>query len=314
MHIPDGFLSTGVILVTGLSAGVGVAASLHAERQDPEPLPAGLLGAMAAFIFAAQMINVPVAPAVSGHLVGGTLVAALMGPWRAITVMTVVLAVQALLFQDGGITALGANIVDMGFGGVLTGYAVLTLVARWRRTPGGLVAGSVLGAFAATLVAATLTAVWLGLSGLYPLAAILPVLLSTHAAIGVLEAALTGAVLATVLRWRPDLVRGASPHATATDVTAAVGGVLGIALAVAGFAAPFASSLPDGLEHAAHQLGFADRAAAVWPAPLPDYVLPAMKSAGLATALAGIGGAIATAVIAWVLSRGLQAIHGSAHD
>ncbi len=314
MHIPDGFLGTGVIVVTGLAAGVGVTAALRAERADPEPTPAAMLGAVAAFVFAAQMINVPVAPAVSGHLVGGALVAALMGPWRGIIVMAVVLTVQALLFQDGGITALGANITDMGLGGVLSAAAVLTLVARMSRTPGALVAGGVLGAFGATLVSATLTALWLGLSGLYPLAGILPVMLGTHALIGVLEAALTGAVLATVLRWRPDLVRGLSSSGGGAGAVATSAGVLGLALAVAGFAAPFASGLPDGLEHAAERLGFGERAAAGWQAPFPDYVLPAVESAGLATALAGVAGVLAAAVMAWALGRSLRTVRGATHD
>ena len=160
-------------------------------------MPAGVLGAAAAFVFAAQMINVPVAPATSGHLVGAALIAVLMGPWRGLIVMAVVLAVQALLFQDGGITALGANVTDMGLGGVFSGYAVAALITKGARSPRGYVIGGVLGAFAATLVAATLTAVWLGLSGLYPLRGILPVMLVTHALIGVLEAALTGAILVT---------------------------------------------------------------------------------------------------------------------
>jgi cobalt/nickel transport system permease protein len=154
------------------------------------------------------MINVPIAPGVSGHLVGSALAAALLGPWRALIAMAVVLAVQAVLFQDGGITALGANIVDMGVAGVSAGYAVAAIATRWTKSPRGFVVGIVAGAFVATIAASVLTGVWLGLSGLYPLGAIVQVMLVTHAAIGVLEAALTGAILVTVLRWRPDLVRG----------------------------------------------------------------------------------------------------------
>ena len=168
-------------------------------------MPAGMLGATAAFVFAAQMINMPVAPGISGHLVGAALAAVLLGPWRAVIVMAVVLAVQALLFQDGGITALGANTLDMGVAASLTGYAVAPLSSRWRATLRARVVGGVLGAFAATLVSAVLTALWLGLSGLYPLVPVVQLLLVTHVAIGLLEAALTGAVLATVVRWRPDL-------------------------------------------------------------------------------------------------------------
>ena len=314
MHIPDGFLSTDVAAATWAVAGVGVAAALRAERRDPQPMPAGILGATAAFVFAAQMINVPVTPGTSGHLVGAALAAVLLGPWRALIVMTVVLAVQALLFQDGGMTALGANLVDMGLGGVLTGYAVAALVTRGRPSPRGYVVAGILGAFAATLVGATLTAVWLGVSGLYPLSGIVPIMLVTHVAIGLLEAALTGAVLVTVVRWRPDLLKGVSAEGRLANPVAVVAGVLGLALGIAAFLSPFASSLPDGLDSAAERLGFATRATAAWSAPIPDYVVPFVSSARIATAAAGAIGTLAVAIIAWVISRGLRTTRHAAHQ
>ena len=306
MHIPDGFLSAGVTAATWAAASVGVAAALRAEKSDPNPTPAGVLGAVAAFVFAAQMINVPVAPGTSGHLVGATLAAVLLGPWRALIVMAVVLTVQALLFQDGGITALGANITDMGLAGALTGYAVAALIARGMPSPRGRVAGGVLGAFVATLAAAVLTALWLGLSGLYPLLPIVQVLLVTHVAIGLLEAALTGAVLTTVIRWRPDLIRGVTADGRISSAGAFVTGAIGIALALAAFVSPFASALPDGLEHAAERLGFAARAHAEWATPLAGYTWPFAASPEIATALAGILGTIAAALIAWAVSRGVR--------
>jgi cobalt/nickel transport system permease protein len=180
MHIPDGFLSAGVTGITWAGAGLGVAAALRAEKADPNPMPAGILGATAAFVFAAQMINVPVAPGLSGHLVGAALSAVLVGPWRAVIVMAVVLAVQALLFQDGGMTALGANTFDMGVAASLAGFAVASLVSRWRQNLRARVIGGVLGAFAATLVAAVLTGLWLGLSGLYPLVPVVQLMLVSH--------------------------------------------------------------------------------------------------------------------------------------
>jgi cobalt/nickel transport system permease protein len=237
-----------------------------------------------------------------------------LGPWRALIVMTVVLAVQALLFQDGGMTALGANLVDMGLGGVLTGYAVAAVVTRSRPSPRRYVVAGVLGAFAATLVGATLTAVWLGLSGLYPLSGIVPIMLVTHVAIGLLEAALTGAILVTVVRWRPDLLRGVSAEGRVGNPVALVGGVLGVALGIAAFLSPFASSLPDGLEHAASRLGFATHAKEAWSAPIPDYVLPFISSARIATAAAGAIGTLAVAIIAWAISRGLRTSTHAAHQ
>lgn len=313
MHIPDGFLSAGVTGVAWAAAGIGVAAALRAERRDASAMPAGMLGATAAVVFAAQMVNVPVAPGVSGHLVGATLAAVLLGPWRAVIVMAVVLGVQALLFQDGGLTALGANISDMGLGAAFTGYAVAAVAARTTRSLRGQVVGAVLGAFAATLAAAVLTGLWLGLSGLYPLLLIVQVLLVSHVAIGLIEGALTGAVLATIVRWRPDLLRGLSPGGGTASAGALAAGAFGVALAVAAFLAPFASALPDGLEHAAERLGFASRATPLLNAPFPDYVAPFLSSSGLATAAAGLAGTICAAAVAWTVSRGVRPPSHDAH-
>jgi len=303
MHIPDGFLSPAIAGATWVVAGATVAVALRTERRDPQPMPAGILGALSAFVFAAQMVNVPVAPGTSGHLVGATLAATIVGPWRAVLVMTIVLAVQAVLFQDGGLAALGANLVDMAVAAPLAGYGVARVVARAVRGTRGLAAGPVLGAFCATLAAATLTALWLALSGLYPLDGILPPMLLTHVAIGVLEAGLTGAIAATVLRWRPDLVHGLDRDAPRAHAAATALGLLAVGLVVAAFLAPFASSLPDGLERTFERLGIADRARAVAPAPFPDYGSSWALPAGIATAIAGLLGTLVTGLIAWALSR-----------
>ena len=313
MHIPDGFLTAGVTGLTWAGAGIGVAAALRAEKADTNPMPAGILGATAAFVFAAQMINIPVAPAISGHLVGAALSAVLLGPWRAVIVMAVVLAVQALLFQDGGITALGANTLDMGVAASFTGFAVASLASRWRAGLRARVVGGVLGAFAATLVSAVLTGLWLGLSGLYPIVPIVQVMLVSHVAIGLLEAALTGAVLATIVRWRPDLLRGLSGESSPASGFAVAGGLFGVAVAVAAFLSPLASSLPDGLDYAAGQLGFATRAAASWTAPFPDYALPFLSSPATATAAAGVIGTLLAALVAWGVSRGVRQPGHDAH-
>jgi cobalt/nickel transport system permease protein len=231
------------------------------------------------------------------------LAAALVGPWRGIVVMAVVLAVQALLFQDGGVTAFGANLLAMGGGGCLAGHAVAVLARRVLPGPRGLVAGPVVGAFVGTLVGAAAIALLLAVSGLYPAAAVLPLMLSLHVPIGLLEAALTGAILATVLRWRPDLVRGLEGGGAPAP---ALGGLF-VALAIAAFLAPFASPLPDGLESVAEKLGFAEAARALWPAPAPDYALPWAALGRAGTALAGLLGTVAAAALALALSRGLAA-------
>jgi hypothetical protein len=157
-----------------------------------------------------------------------------------------------------------------------------------------------------------LTGLWLGLSGLYPIVPLVQLMLVSHAAIGLLEAALTGAVLATVARWRPDLLRGLAGDTSAGGLAVA-GGVFGLAMAIAAFLAPLASALPDGLDHAAERLGFAGRAAAHWPAPFPDYALPFLSSPAVATAAAGVAGTVLAALVAWGVSRGVRQPGHDAH-
>jgi cobalt/nickel transport system permease protein len=301
MHIPDGFLSPGVAATAWVVAGSGIALALRAERRDATPMPAGILGSVAAFIFAAQMVNVPVAAGTSGHLVGATLAAVLLGPWRALLAIAAVLAVQALLFQDGGILAYGANLADMGLAGCFVGYAIARVVGRRVSGPRGIAAGAVLGGFAATVSGAVGVSIWLSLSGLYPLSGILPVMLVAHVAIGLLEASLTGAILVTLLRWRPDLVAGLDAATGRRPAVLALG-LLGAALAVAAFVAPFASALPDGLEKTAETLGFASRARALWP-----------RFAAIAPAVTGVIGTVAAAVLAWAVSRTLATMDDDAH-
>ena len=313
MHIPDGFLGPAVAASTSAVAGGGIALALSAERRDPDPMPPGILGSVAAFLFAAQMVNVPVAAGTSGHLVGAMLATVLLGPWRAMLAMATVLGVQALLFQDGGITAFGANFIDMGLAGCLVGYAVARLAGRFIKGPRGVAAGAVLGGFAATLCGAALVSVWLSASGLYPLSGILPVMLVTHVGIGLLEAALTGAILLTLLRWRPDLATGVSVERAERRPVALGIGAFGLALAVAAFLAPFASSLPDGLDSTAQTLGFSESARSLRHAPLADYGLPWARLALVAPAVAGVIGTVTVAVLAWALSRSLGIRDDASH-
>jgi cobalt/nickel transport system permease protein len=304
MHVPDGFLSASVAASTWAAGAGTLAWALRAERLDPVRVLAGTLGALSGFVFAAQLVNVPLLPGTSGHLVGAMLAAALVGPWRGLVVLAVVLAVQALLFQDGGVTAYGANLLAMGGAGCLGGHAVASLVNRLLPGGRGLVAGPVAGAFVATLLGAAFVAAALALSGLYPASTVVPVVLTLHVPIALLEAALTGAILATVLRWRPDLVRGLQAASGTPSRSAPVLGALVVALAVAAFLAPFASPLPDGLESAADRLGFARAARAVWPAPAPDYEVSWAALGRVGTALTGVVGTLAAAGLAWALSRG----------
>ena len=314
MHVPDGFLSGPVAGATWILAGGSIATALRVERAEPVTVPAGMLGSLAAFVFAAQMVNIPVAPGTSGHLVGATLVAMLVGPWRALIVMAAVLAIQAVLFQDGGLTAYGANLLDMGVAGTFVGFALASFVARAVSGLRGYAVGAVLGAFAATLAGAVLTALWLALSGLYPLRGILPLMLVTHSAIGCLEAALTGAILVTVLRWRPDLVAGPGGAADSHRPAAMALGLFGLAVVVAAFVAPFASHLPDGLERTALDLGFSDRARPLLPAFLENNSLFSGSLARLSPLLAALVGTCLVALVAWAAARSLARSNDAEHS
>jgi len=209
MHIPDGFLSTEVALACAVPAAVCVGVGLKRANVELDERRVPLLGVTAAFIFAAQMLNFPVAGGTSGHFLGAALAAILLGPWLACLVMAVVLGVQAFVFADGGITALGANILDMGVIGALL---VGGLMAAARRVAGrgrtALLAICAGGAWLAVMAGATTTALALAFSGTVPLGTVLPAMLGVHLLIGVGEAVVTVAAVSAVLATRPDLIPG----------------------------------------------------------------------------------------------------------
>jgi cobalt/nickel transport system permease protein len=208
LHIPDGFLSAPVALA-GWAATVAVLAVAvrMADRQlNDRAVP--LMGVMAAFIFAAQMMNFPVAGGTSGHMLGGVLAALLLGPWAAIIVMTAVVGLQAFLFQDGGMLALGTNVLNMGIVTVAIGAAGYRLLSPVARLSSAARLGVVFAlAWVSVEVAAVLTAGQLAISGTSPLNVALPAMVGVHALIGVGEGLITAAALGFVLATRPDLVR-----------------------------------------------------------------------------------------------------------
>jgi cobalt/nickel transport system permease protein len=188
----------GVLVAACVAIGLRRANSELDERRVP------LLGVTAAFIFAAQMLNFPVAGGTSGHFLGAALAAILLGPWLACLVMAVVLGVQAFVFADGGITALGANILNMGVIGALLVGGLIT--AAKAVAPKAILAISAAGAWLAVMAGATATACELALSGTVPLGTVLPAMLGTHALVGAGEAVITVAAVSAVLSTRPDLV------------------------------------------------------------------------------------------------------------
>jgi cobalt/nickel transport system permease protein len=259
LHIPDGFLSPAVSIVGWVLAVAAIAYALRQTRGQLGEKQIPLMGVLAAFIFAAQAINFPVAGGTSGHLLGGALAAIVMGPWAAVLIMTSVIAVQAFIFQDGGLVVLGFNIVNMGILTAFTGHIVYHGLkkALGENRNSLLVAGAV-GAWMSVMLGAVATAVELALSGASPLGVALPAMAGVHALIGVGEALITAGALAFLYATRRDLLDiGEAAPAKASAGWVGIG--LVIALAVAAFS-PLASGDPDGLNRVAGNLGFDSRA------------------------------------------------------
>ncbi len=212
MHVPDGFLDAPTSVATAAVAAVGVAVALRRSRHELDDRTAPLAGLVAAFVFAAQMVNFPVGAGTSGHLMGGALAVALVGPWTAVLAVSVVLMVQALLFADGGTTAIGTNIVLLGL--VAPMVAALVMVAALRVLPRRASVVAPVAALAAFLSVPAAALVFVGLYALggtapVPLDALATAMLGWHSLIGLGEAAVTGLVVGSVVAVRPDLVHAA---------------------------------------------------------------------------------------------------------
>ena len=212
MHVPDGFLDAPTSLATATVAAVGVAVALRGARREVDDRVAPLAGLVATFVFATQMLNFPVAGGTSGHLMGGALAAVLVGPYTGLLCLTVVLAVQSLLFADGGITALGTNVVLMGLVTVVAGYGVFRAVQLVLPKRLSMVApAAAVGALASVVLsAATFVALYaVGGAVPIPLDTLLRAMVGVHVLIGIGEAVITFLVVASIVSVRPDLVHGA---------------------------------------------------------------------------------------------------------
>jgi len=302
MHIPDGFLSPPLwAALDAAAAGVVTYAVLRVEEEfDAEDMQLPLMGVTAAFIFTAQMFNFPVTGGTSGHLLGGVLATALLGPWRAVLVMTAVFLVQALMFGDGGVLALGANVLNMGVVGCFVGHVLLR--GLWHLSGGqvwGRQVGLALAAWLSVEAGAVLTAVELAASGRIPLDVVLPAMAAVHALIGIGEAIITVAAVNLIGAVRPDLTVTPDQAGSSTPQGRPNWWRLGLALLLALALVPFASSLPDGLEWTAEKLGFGGAARAVYAAaPLPDYTVPGLENELLvALVAAGVGMALVVGVL-----------------
>ncbi|MFE2856751.1 energy-coupling factor ABC transporter permease [Streptomyces lavendulae] len=336
MHVPDGFINAPVSVAAGAVAATAVAVSLRGARRELDERTAPLAGLVAAFIFAVQMLNFPVAAGTSGHLLGGALAAILVGPYTGVLCVSVVLLMQGILFADGGLTALGVNITNMAVVTVVVAYAVfrglLRLLPAGRRS---VTAAAFAGALLSVPGAAVMFTLFYALGGTtdVPIGKVFTAMTGVHVLIGIGEAVITAATVGAVIAVRPDLVHGArglavplklrvdgrlvdAPAAPAAPVPAAarstrplwISGLV-TALVLAGFVSYYASSSPDGLEKVAADQGIDAKARehAAADSPLADYSVKDVSDARLSGGLAGIIGVGGTVLVGtgvfWAVRR-----------
>ncbi|WP_328682627.1 energy-coupling factor ABC transporter permease [Streptomyces sp. NBC_00343] len=324
MHVPDGFIDAPVSAATGVVAAAAIAVSLRGARRELDERTAPLAGLVAAFIFAVQMLNFPVAAGTSGHLLGGALAAILVGPYTGVLCVSVVLLMQGILFADGGLTALGVNITDMAITTTVVAYAVFRgLVKVLPRTRRSITAASFTAALLSVPAAALVFTLLYALGGTtdVSLGKVATAMIGVHVLIGVGEAAITALTVGAVIAVRPDLVHGARGleqrlklrvNGELVDATPRlepvaaprtsrrglwIGGLV-TSLLLAGFVSFYASSNPDGLEKVAADHGIDQKAKEHTSAdsPLADYGVRDVDDARLSGGLAGVIGVGVTVV------------------
>lgn len=301
MHIPDGFLSLVVSLLLWAVSIVVVAYALRRVGRDLNERQVPLMGVLAAAIFAGQMLNFTVAGGTSGHLMGAAIATILLGPWAAIVVMTCVVGIQALIFQDGGLIVLGANIFNMGIVGVAVSYMAYTAIMRVARgARWGIFTGGFSAAWLSVFVASLAVALELAISGISPANIAIPAMAAVHALIGIGEGLITVGALGFVYAARPDLLVAGTAKTTGSRAVW-IGG-LSIALILA-VLSPLASSNPDGLERVAEDQGFLAAAQAPQYNLIPDYLVPGVSNEALATIVAGVIGALLVGAVAFLIAR-----------
>ncbi|MFH8622621.1 energy-coupling factor ABC transporter permease [Streptomyces vietnamensis] len=333
MHVPDGFINAPVSAAAGVVAAGAVAAGLRGARKELDERTAPLAGLVAAFIFAVQMLNFPVAAGTSGHLLGGALAAILVGPWTGVLCIAVVLLMQGILFADGGLTALGVNITVMGVVTVVVAYALFRgLVLVLPRTRRSVTVASFLAALVSVPAAATVFTLIYAIGGTtdVPVSKVLTAMVGVHVLIGAGEAVITMLTVGAVVAVRPDLVYGARgltaplklrvdgelvdavpsarPVVKGSPKKLWIGGVV-TALVLAGFVSFYASASPDGLEKVAADQGIDAKQEphAAADSPLADYGVKGIEAPRLSNGLAGAIGVGATLAVGsgafWVVRR-----------
>ena len=289
MHIPDNFLSPPVWACLDAVAIPSIAYVSRQAQKATTNNRVPLLGVMGAFVFAAQMINFPIGMGTSGHLVGGTLLACVLGPWAAALVITAILTVQALVFQDGGVLALGANVLNMALMGVLFGYLPARALFRtkWRSY------GVFIGGTCSVLASGVLALTELALSGIRMPATLLEASLGLFTINALLEGAITVSVLRAIERLNPGIsevgLAKTSPASHAVGWRRVAGAIAAASLVLGAGGVLIASTLPDGLEHLANSLGM-PFGHAVLHSPVSAYQIRALGVSWFSRAIAGLAG------------------------
>jgi cobalt/nickel transport system permease protein len=279
MHIPDNFLSTPVWAALDAVSIPAVGLMVKRASRELEDSRIPLLGVMGAFVFAAQMINFPVGVGTSGHLVGGALLACTIGPAPAVLVMTAIIAIQAFVFQDGGVLALGANVFNMAVAGVLAGYWPFQLWGKNRRQ-----AAVFAGGFLSVLVSGSLALAELLISGVAMPRLLAITSLGFFAVNALIEGAITVSVIQALEKLNPGFIQ--KPERASNGRVLAALGSVALLLGIAGFL--LASSAPDGIQRLGQELGVAAKTG--FQAPMPNYAVGNFETAWVRRASAGLAG------------------------
>jgi cobalt/nickel transport system permease protein len=309
LHAPDGFLDAGTAVATGAVSAGTLGVALRQARHQLEEKAVPLAGIAAAFIFAAQMFNFPVAAGTTGHLLGGALAAILLGPSVGAIVVAIVVVVQALAFADGGLTALGYNVLNMAIIPAYGGYAIFRLFRRLLPPGrGGVVAATGLAAWLSVVLAAMAFSIeWLfGATAPVPFDTVFAAMTGVHLFIGIGEGVLSALVVGAVMATRPDLVYGASDldsdqladRSPVKARTLAIAGFMA-ALMIAAVVSQFAVDNPDGLERVAADTGFATSAqdSGLSGGVFADYATEGIENESLSLAVAGVAGTLITLAV-----------------
>ena len=310
MHIPDGFLSVLISAILWIVSILVVVYSLRRVGQNLDERGLPLLGVLAAGIFAGQMLNFAVAGGTSGHLMGAALATILAGPWAAILIMTSVVSIQALIFQDGGLLVLGANIFNMGIIGVTVSYMAYRSGIRFTgNSKRGILVAGFSAAWLSVFIVSLSVGIQLALSGTSPAYLAIPAMAGVHALIGVGEGLITIGALTFLLSTRPGLIQPEDGHSVSDRVVWLAGLLIALVLVLL---SPLASTRPDGLEWVAIEHGFIDQARDSLFQVIPGYELPGISAGPAATIAAGILGVVMVLLVsaAVIYSRRQRQISG----